>query len=912
MSGRSESVSRLSRFLADFCAWIARHPWCVLAGCALTIGVSVWLACTRLQYRTQRDDLMSADKSCQVRWRAYLNEFGDDDDIVFVVEGSNRARMEQAVDALATELQAAPGRFDRVFHRVDLRPLRDRALLFLSETEIEAVDKRLVEMGPLLAPGAALAWQGLTLQNLIARADAIVAVREGGDELNERDRAFLQQFAAVLISAERTLLDPSRYSSPWRALGEPSPSGIESFERPRYFFSDDGSLAFLLARPAHPDRHSFTPAAEAVRGARRIVAKIRERFPELQFGMTGLPVLEHDEMAGTDRDSMRAAWLALAAIAVLYFFVYRGVRYPLLTVGSLVTGTIWALGLTAATIGHLNILSSAFAVMLIGMGDYGVLWVARFDEERKAGRDFDEALRQTAAHAGPSIITAALSTSLAFYATMFADFQAVSELGFIAGSGVLLCAVACLALIPAIQGLLNRWKPSSVQTIPFVSPFFGNPTRAWLPGIMRRPAIVMVVSAAILLVSALLAIGVRYDDNLLHLQSGRLDSVRWETKLLERTRGTGWSAVSVAATPEEAIALRRQYEQLNEVSRAEEIASLIPTDQARKLPAVQKIGQRLERLPSRDQAVSHQPVDVKSIRDGCERMLGRLEDDPDLRGAVRSLHDALVASPRAEVHLNHFNRQLSGSLWDDLDRLRQVSSPHAITLDDVPSALRERFFGSSGKWLVRAYAKEDVWNNAAMERFVAQARTVDPEATGKPFGTFEGLRALKNGFLWAGVYALLAITAVLMIDLRKASNLLLGLLPLILGVVVWLAVLRLFNISLNPANLIALPLIVGVGVDNGVHILHDYRARPPDKPYQLAAATGRGILIAALTTILGFSALMISRHQGMQSLGFALSLGVGCCMGAALIVLPAVLGLLDRRRSRRGQRSVFEETRRAA
>src|SRR5207253_2556479 len=180
------------------------------------------------------------------------------------------------------------------------------------------------------------------------------------------------------------------------------------------------------------------------------------QFPDLKFGLTGLPVLETDEMELSDEDSTRASWLALVGVLVMYFVVYRGVRYPLLTITSLVAGTLWALGWATITVGHLNILSSTFAVMLIGMGDYGVLWVARYDEARRDGKSIDEAMRWTAERAGPSILTAAISTALAFFATMLADFKAVAELGWIAGCGVLFCAIACLTLMPAALTIVER------------------------------------------------------------------------------------------------------------------------------------------------------------------------------------------------------------------------------------------------------------------------------------------------------------------------------------------------------------------------------------------------------------------------------------------------------------------------
>lgn len=903
----ADNGSRLSRFLATWCAWSTRHPWWVLVFCTVAFGMSIWLAWSRLEFRTQRDDLMAADKACQLRWRACIEEFGPDDDIIFVIEGSDHERMIQAVHELALELRAQPEKFDRVFEMVDLRALSNRAILYLSADEIRTIEARLDELAPLLGPAAPLAWRGLTLDNLLARAEAILAARQRGETLSETDLGFLRFINALLASGEQWLRGSNGFTNPWTTSGRPS-DNIESLERPRYFFSEDGSMLVLLARPAHPDRQSFTPMAESVGAARDSVARVNRRFPDLQFGLTGLPVLEHDEMAGTDRDSMRAAWLALAAVAVLYFFVYRSWRYPLLTIGSLVTGTLWALGLTTLTIGHLNILSSAFAVMLIGIGDYGVLWVARFDEERKAGWDFDEAIRHTAVHAGPSIVTAALTTSLAFYATMLADFQAVAELGFIAGSGVLLCALACLTLIPALQAILNRRRPALAAAIPLQ---WNNQTKPMLIGAARRPLVVIAVSVVIAVICTPLAFGVRYDDNLLHLQSSQTDAVRWEMKLLQRTGGGGWSVLSVADSPEQAIAQRTKYEQLAEVGRVEEVASLVPGDQERKLPIVGRIAIRLQALPPREQASVHPPDSSESPGLRLDRIIYMSNGEPALQNTARSFRNAINRAVAPQSLLNTLDQRLRETLWDDLNALRQTATSQPITLTDLPVAMRERFIGKTGKWLVRASARHDAWDNDALGRFVDQTRTVDPEATGKPFGTYEGLRALKHGFLWAALYALLAIVTVLIFDLRKARDVLLAMLPLALGIVVSMALLRLFDVPMNPANMVVLPLIVGVGVDNGVHILHDYRSRAHGAFYRLSAATGRGILVAALTTILGFSTLMISRHQGMRSLGFALALGVTCCMIAALLVLPAVLSVLDRRANRQEPKS-SSEMRRAA
>ena len=876
----------------------------LLAGLGLVL-LSVHLAATRLEYHTQRDDLLSADKPCQKRWQAYLDAFGADEDMVVVVEGTDRRRMEVALDAVADRVKARPELFDRVFHRVDLRGLHDRALLYLPPDQLDAVRGRVERMDPLLGPLAPLAWPRLNAESLLG---TVAATLDAADR-SAADTDLLAQLPAVARSAAATLRDPAGYRNPWAVAGPLTADrdAERQLTEPQYFFTPDGTLGMLLCRPRAAGR-SFTPGKEANDALRAALADAGRDYPDLAFGLTGLPVLETDEMVLSDVDSQRAAWLALLGVAVLYFVVYRGFRYPLLTVGSLAAGTAWALGWAAVTVSHLNLLSATFAVMLIGMGDYGVLWVARYDEERRAGLSVDAALRATAAQAGPGILTAALSTAVAFFATMLADFKAVAELGWIAGCGVLFCALSCLTLVPAALVLAERRRSGGVSPL-FLAHNRGltPPARqdilpfpsAWLPALANRPRLVLALGALLLVACGAAACRLTYNHNLLDLQPRDLDSVAWERKLIGRAAGMTWDALSVARTPDEARRLRAGYEAVPEVGRVVEVASLVPADQGAKLPAVRAVRDRLAGLPPADKLPPPKPSDPGRVRELAARVRDHAGVDAELAAAMTDLLAALAASPDPAGRLAGFDRHLAADLAADLDRLRAVARSEPIILADLPAELRERYVGANGEYLVRAFARDSLWDPDALGRFTAAASAVDPGATGKAFRTREGLRQMKAGFEWAGAYALAAIVVVLWLDLRGWRGVLLGLFPLAVGVVLTAGAMGLFGVPLNPANLIALPLIVGVGVDNGVHVLHDHRAGRPGTPYRLGAATGRGVLVAGLTTVLGFDTLMTARHRGMASLGLALTLGVTFCMMAALVWLPAVLRLLDERRLRK-------------
>jgi hopanoid biosynthesis associated RND transporter like protein HpnN len=890
-----EEASFFRRSLVRLVSAVCRFPRAVLVVAVSLCAVSLYASATQLQYRTERSDLVNPHKVYQQRWRQYLEEFGDEDDIVVVVQGNNRPQMEKALEALAEEIGRETKLFDRLFYKVDLRPLHHRALLFLPSDQIEQIQENLGSMKLLLEFGP-IGWKSLNLLSLLREARHRAGLIQPGEQLKPADDQFLTQLLSISRAATSSITKPAEYQNPWSSLVSQPPDQRDLLAKPQYFFSGDDSLAFLLARPTK-EQGSFTGAKTSVDAMRAIVARVGEQFPNIQFGLTGLPVLETDEMVAAQHDTHVASCLAILGVTILFFIVYRSLYYPLLTVGTLLIGTSWALGWTTLTVGHLNILSATFAVMLIGMGDYGVLWVMRYEHERKMGADVETALRHTAVCVGAGTLTAAAAAALAFYAAMLADFQGVSELGWIAGSGVVLCAFSCFTVLPALLKIFDRRSFASSDTISFKD-FRGG---EWLPGLAGQSKAVIFASLGVMAVLGVCACRVAYDHNLLHLQARGLDSVKWELTLIEHTAGASWHALSYTTSPEEALALRARYEKLPEVSRVVEVASLVPRDQDHKIGLLRDIQSRLRNLPEAGSDLRHALPNCRDLKTELTCLIAQLQPladscpQPllsDLRRSLASFHDHLgdfAAGPDSAERLKDFEDRMAGDLANDLRQLRDVSQPEKITLADLPTALRDRYIGRTGKWLLQIYGKESLWDFEPLEHYVKEIQTVDPEATGKPFGTVEGLRSMKNGFLWAGVYAFFAILLVLFNDFRNLAFTGIALAPLAMGVTLALGIMGLVGLPLNPANMIALPLILGVGVDNGVHVLHDFLAVKREGRRILSRAIGRGVLVKALTAIIGFGTLMISSQRGLAGLGLCLTLGMACCMLTALVFLPAVL-----------------------
>jgi hopanoid biosynthesis associated RND transporter like protein HpnN len=920
-----ETITR--RFLVALVSRVCDHPRLILGLSLALCALSVVAAATRLEYHTSRNDLISARKDYQQRWKKYLDEFGDDDDIVVVVQGREHDRMKKALDAIAARLGEQPELFDRIFYKVDLRPLHGRALLLAPLAQVKTIQQdylgdmqRLLDFGPL-------SWHTLGLHSIVQEAQSrLEGLRP--DHPSASDERFLKQLVGI-ASAAKASLRGERYAAPWGSLlGEGQQKDF--LAEPQYFFSGDGEVAFLLVRPVK-EASSFTAALKSVSAARHIIAEARDDYPGLRLGLTGMPVLETDEMVAAEHDTRLASWLAIGCVTLLFLVVYRSVYYPLLTVATLLVGTAWALGWLTVTVGHLNILSATFAVMLIGMGDYGVLWVMRYEHARRKGMAVREALLHTTTHVAIGNLTAASTLALAFFAAIFADFKAVAELGWIAGCGVLLCAFACFTVLPSLLMLFDRRKADCRLQVadcrlpeepePVILRFPASSSSAdnlqsatcnlqsdrWLPSVARRPGLVMAAGLVLALLLGACATRVRYDHNLLHLQAQGLESVQWETTLIEHTSGASVHAVSYRPTRQEALELAERYRRLPQVSQVIEVASLVPPDQDEKLPLVADVHRRLAKLPPRGKAIPHAQPDIVALRADLGALLHALRPLARQAGPqgklLRDLNRALVELGRemlrtpAELsarHLQQFDQRLAEDLAESLHRLRDVACAAPIAPDELPAALRERYVGKSDTWLLRVFARDDLWDFEPLEQFTRTIQEVDAEASGKPFGTVEGLKAMKNGLERAGLYAFAVIVLVLWLDFRRLGSTLLALTPLVLGVVLSVGVLGLLGLPLNPANMIAFPLILGVGVDNGVHVLHDHLLRRREGRDGVSRAIGRGVLVKALTTMIGFGTLMISTERGLAGLGFILALGVGCSMLSALVLLPASLELLSR------------------
>jgi uncharacterized protein len=902
-----------------FVSMALRHPFVVIGVAVLGVIVSLLLSATRLEFHTSHLDLVSSGNRYKQLDQAFGREFDDiPERVIVVIRGQDKNEAKTFATALAQRLEGEPS-IDKVLYRIPLDALQDKALLFLSYEELAELQRQLAQHQELFNEFAA----SPTLErlfHLINREITKALVSHVFTGFLEDERQVEKPLdLAFLLRLLRQHLDPQQpYHSLWQELFTSTPQGAS---HDGFLWSDDQQLLFVFANPkvAAGDVNPFRTAVQQIR---QDVHALQQAYPDLEVGITGKAVLETDEMTSAQRDMTIATAISLVGVAILFGAFFRSMIRPGLTVLTLMLGVGWTLGFTTLTIGHLNIFTIVFAPMLIGLGidSTGIHFLTHYEAQRAAGKNVRQALEHTFLGTGGGIVIATLTTATAFFALILSDFLGLRELGFITGSGLMLILLATFTCLPALLVLEERWRGTKATLHAIGS---AEEQAGYVERLYRYPWATLAVSTFLVILS-LLALGkIGTDFNLLRLQSERNESVIWAERIFASTRRSVLMgeimADSLADVERKVAALSR----LPSVEKVDSILAVLPPEQERKLALIRELRPLLAEMTM--QRPDTEAIDLAALRSTLERLDAKMApgDEAPQTPPEEGLHQDLRetqqliarflqrtrAMPSADIQsaLLMFQRELRGDLADKLAILQRNLEAQPVTIEDLPPELRARYVGKTGKFRLFVLPTENVWEPLPLARFVRDIQAVDTDALGAPVTNFEYMETIKAGYSKASVYAMSGIVFLTFLMFRGGLSTILALVPLLVGSVWTLGLMVLFGVQFNMANLLFLPLIIGIGIDNGVHIVHSYRAtgKYEGESVPLAKSTAKAIILAALTTIVGFGSLMISSHRGIYSLGLLVALGVGSVLIASLTTLPSLLAILG---SAAGEHTVTSRT----
>ncbi|HEX9468118.1 MAG TPA: MMPL family transporter [Bradyrhizobium sp.] len=846
--------------IVDFCARYRRTI--VVVGTLLLLGAAAFDV-ARFSINTDIEGLISQDLPWRQR-ELQLSKAFPQKGILVVVKALTAENAEQATNALAQALAKNPDLFP-VMEQLDSGDFFERnGMLFESPADVRKTAEGLMKAQPFIA---ALAGDPSLRGVMTTLSFAAGAVQAG--------RIKLEQLAWPLSLADQTLSDvlsgkPATFS--WQQLlqGHPLP---------------EKQLRHLIGVEPKLDFSELQPGLRAEQGIRRAAADL-----DLQnkYGatveLTGQVPMNDDQFSVIRYSAVRDTLTAVFGVLIILWLALRSWKIIAAVFFSLVVGLVVTAAVGLAMVSAFNLISIAFFVLFVGLGvDFGIQFSVRYRAERHDHGDLREALRWAARKAGNPLSLAGAATAVAFFSFLPTSYRGLSELGLIAGCGMLIAFACSITLVPAMLALLN--PPGEPAPVGFRS-------LAPLDDFLQRHRIAVIAGVFIVVLAGTpLLWHLTFDFNPVDLQNPNSPSVVTYRELQKDPATSGNDAEVLAPSLEKADEIAKRLAKLPEVSQTLTLSSFIPADQQPKIAALKGASQRLGPAlnpPATQPAPSDQEniAALQSAAEALSRAAGNgsspaADSARHVSGLLKQLATA-DAGIRAKA-----TAAIVPPLIYDLDLLRKSLAPEVVTIRTLPPDLVRDWVLPDGRARAQALPKGDPNHTNVLRNFATAVLHAEPSATGGAIGLYEAARTVTTAFLEAGILALTAIAILLLIALRRMTDVLLTLVPLLLAGVVTLEICVLDGLALNFANIIALPLLLGVGVAFKIYYIMAWRA---GKTGLLQSTLTRAVIFSAMTTAVAFGSMWASSYPGMSSMGKLMALALLCTMAAAVLFQPVLMG----------------------
>ena len=823
--------------------------------------VAGYYAATHLSIDTDLNKLISSDQPWRQQQRALDAAFPQNSDLLaIVIDGATPDQTSDATAALAERLGQRPDLFKTIRIPGGGTFFAKNGLLFMPKEELQNFADQLIGAQPLLGTLAS----DPSLSGVFGTLDLLAqGAAHGQVPASDLDRPFNAISAAIEAALQGKYAPLS-----WQTLL----SGRNADPRELRHF--------ILVQPVL-DYDALQPGQRATRVIRAQAVSLG-LTPDrgVRVRITGDVALSDSQLSSLSEGATFSAVLSISLLCLWLILGLQSVRLVGAILGTLITGLVITAGFAALAVKALNPISVAFAVLFVGIAvDFGIQFSVRYRDERYRADDLIEALRRTGRGIGGPLSVAAMATAVGFLAFVPTDYTGVSDLGKIAGIGMLIALALNLTLLPALL-VLSRTR-GEAHAVGFR---WAAPIDRFL---LTRRRMVIIAGIVLTLASIAALPWLRFDFNPLNLQSRNDEAVATLFDLIGDPTSTPYTIEVLEPSIDAAAAIAKKIETLSDVSQVITVNTFIPGNQDAKLAIIQDLRSLLGpslypaaiRPPSTDQtmlaATENFAKDVKPLAEKGDQAAARLS---------KAL-DAVVA--RGADVLPALIQNLSSNAARRLDELRASLTPQKITLANLPADVKDDWVTSDGRARVEVFPKGDMRNNDQLVHFVDEVHTISPEATGTPVTIQESAATVTRAFVVAGIIALVAIAVLLLVVLRRIGDVALVLAPLLLAGLLTLATGVIIDMPLNYANIIALPLLLGIGVSFDIYFVMRWRTGSGDL---LQSSTARAILFSALTTGTAFGSLALSNHPGTAEMGKLLMLALTFTLVCTFVLLPALLG----------------------
>ena len=855
---------KISNWLAEVISrLIYKYSWPIIISFLIITVLCFFYTVQNLGVNSKTSELFDEDLPFRQVMKQYKGLFPDtEDNIVIVVSGEVPEFVINISDSVAKDLSGRPDLFESVFQPTGEEFFKRNRLLYLDTTGLGTLTDKVVKAKPMISFMA----ENYNLQGLFSFLGLMT--RFSSTQKLEGMFPLFQSMDSVLLGINKG----KNSTMSWQNLMGNQSGGY------------DVGYSFIQVKPVL-DYSAMRPAKTAIEEAKKITTKYKS--DDLSLRITGKQAMLFEEMGSVMDGAIQASVFALLMVSIMLWIGLRSLRLIAATLLTLVVGLTLTAAFSTWAVGQLNMISMAFAVLYIGLGvDYAIHICLRYRELHREGVGIKKSIDVSLHHIAPALVLSTLTTSIGFYAFVPTAFAGVSELGIIAGTGMFISLLVTLTLLPCLI-----WKLSALSDRHGVakSGFKGLVIEKYSTQI-RVATIILVVAAIVVLQ------GVKFDYDPINLRDPESESVSTARELMADQHFTPWTLNIITSDSADLVNLATQIKELGSVGRVVHVYSFIPENQISKIATIEKLQVVLNEMPrtsfefdainNEDQskaiaefaALLNSPRyrDISSIHNFANHLV-RFNDSINQLEDSEKWHSINVLQDGLLISLPYAVEALKGSL-----------EPQEVNQTTLPTELQRRWISDEGLMRLQVSPSGELRGKQEMRKFVSDVQKIAPNATGDLVVTLESGDTVVTAFKQAILYAIVAITLLLLLYLRNIRDTLYILFPLLLAGAFTGALTVVLGIEFNFANIITLPLLLGLGVDNGVHIIHRAKTEKDGKGL-LQTSTARAIFFSSLTTLFSFGNLAFSPHRGTASMGLILTLGVLLVIISTLVMLPAFL-----------------------
>lgn len=877
MSLKSYSRDLLSRWGN----WSLKNPAVVLLTVALIVVFAWQYTATHLSINTDTAELVAPDAPFQQNRRKFEKEFSQDMHTLLLVIESDTPELTKAVTKrLGRILQADKENFSSVYLPNDNPFFHQNGLLYLDVDELQDLSGTMSEAQPFIGRIA----QEPNLTGFFSIFEDALTASEGHEELPIDLPSLLNKVALALhrtVNGDNALLS-------WEDLiAEKKPHGSNS--------------GFISVLPKF-DFAKIRPAENAIESIRKAVAQVQDpNLPKVKVWITGEAGLEDDELSGMSTGTFTASIFSVVLVLFILLLAYRSILLTLATLLTLALGMVLCGTFAAATVKELNLISVAFAVSNIGLGvEYAIHFCLRYRDYVLFKFDKGRALHSALVATSPSLLLCAGTTAIGLYAFIPTDYKGVSELGLLAGTSLFICLIVTLMVLPVLLKILpapSSHRPESN------SGFFTKMPEKMATFTLHFAKPIVIATVVLTIIASVLVVNVKTDFNPINLRDPNTESVVAFKNLMKDKDTTPMTLSVLAKSESQTRVLQQQLEALKTVDKTVSLLDFLPADQEEKLAMIEEmdtmLGLHAQGFPALKPETD--PVaSTKQLLKTIDAILPKKTDAHEIAAleAFKTELQALLLEfdnrlqPDRDLFIEKIQTTLLGTLPGVMNEMLAGFNAKDVTLADLPADIKERWLSKDGWYRIQIYPKKDLNDLANLEEFITEVQLVAPDTTDLPIMYWESMKEVVSAFREAIIIALITIALVLFSIRRSITDTLLIMTPLILAGLFTMASAVLTGTPINFANIIALPLLLGFGVDNGIHMVEKLRHSLSEEQNIYQSSTARAMFYGALTTSSSFAGLAFSPHQGIASMGLVITMGIFWIVSCTFIILPALSKLV--------------------